>query len=160
LQRNAMAHAAPERVDARDGVRASPRALSQHPDPCPHPATDGKPPCPERLARKPRRTASLWERHISILHHFRPGRLLLTGQPRTSRDGITHCADQQNAPIFTHSAATLEEVWTTTTLSSGACSAESAANLPPLLSSNGLVVDRGFVTADERAALLAYPRKL
>jgi hypothetical protein len=35
-----------------------------------------------------------------------------------------------------------------------------APNLPPLLSSNGLVVDRGFVTADERAALLAYLRKL
>ncbi|MGI8735365.1 MAG: hypothetical protein ACR2LM_18935 [Pyrinomonadaceae bacterium] len=33
-------------------------------------------------------------------------------------------------------------------------------NLPAFLSSNGLVVDRGFVTADERAALLAYLRKL
>ena len=33
-------------------------------------------------------------------------------------------------------------------------------NLPPILSSNGLVVDRGFVTADERGALLAYMRKL
>jgi hypothetical protein len=33
-------------------------------------------------------------------------------------------------------------------------------NLPPILSSNGLVVDRGFVTADERGALLAYLRKL
>ena len=30
----------------------------------------------------------------------------------------------------------------------------------PILSSNGLVVDRGFVNADERAALLAYLRKL
>ena len=35
-----------------------------------------------------------------------------------------------------------------------------APNLPPILSSNGLVVDRGVVTADERAALLAYLRKL
>jgi len=33
-------------------------------------------------------------------------------------------------------------------------------NLPPILSSNGLLVDRGFVTADERPALLAYLRKL
>ncbi|MCM3903543.1 MAG: hypothetical protein ND866_17705 [Pyrinomonadaceae bacterium] len=33
-------------------------------------------------------------------------------------------------------------------------------NLPPFISSNGLVVDRGFVTADERAALLAYLQKL
>ena len=29
-----------------------------------------------------------------------------------------------------------------------------------ILSSNGLVIDRGFVAADERAALLAYLRKL
>jgi len=33
-------------------------------------------------------------------------------------------------------------------------------NLPPILSSNGLVVDRGFVTPEERPALLAYLRKL
>ena len=33
-------------------------------------------------------------------------------------------------------------------------------NLPPILSSNGLVVDRGFINPDERAALLAYLRKL
>jgi hypothetical protein len=33
-------------------------------------------------------------------------------------------------------------------------------NLPPILSSDGLVVDRGFVTAEERPALLAYLRKL
>jgi len=33
-------------------------------------------------------------------------------------------------------------------------------NLPPFLSSNGLVVNRGFVTAEERAGLLAYLRKL
>jgi cytochrome c peroxidase len=33
-------------------------------------------------------------------------------------------------------------------------------NLPPILSSNGLVVDRGFLTDDEKPALLAYLRKL
>ncbi len=33
-------------------------------------------------------------------------------------------------------------------------------NLPPLLSSNGRDIDRGFVTTGERAALLAYLRKL
>lgn len=33
-------------------------------------------------------------------------------------------------------------------------------NLPGILSSNGLVVDRGFLTADERPTLLAYLRKL
>ena len=33
-------------------------------------------------------------------------------------------------------------------------------SLPPILSSNGLIIDRGFVTPDERLALLAYLRKL
>jgi hypothetical protein len=33
-------------------------------------------------------------------------------------------------------------------------------NLPPILSSSGLVVDRGFVAADERSALLAYLLRL
>ena len=35
-----------------------------------------------------------------------------------------------------------------------------APNLPPILSSNGLVVDRGFVTPEERPALLAYLQRL
>jgi hypothetical protein len=35
-----------------------------------------------------------------------------------------------------------------------------APNLPPALSSNGVVVDRGFVTAAERPALLAYLGRL
>jgi hypothetical protein len=33
-------------------------------------------------------------------------------------------------------------------------------NLPPILSSDGLVIDRGFIRAEEREALLAYLRKL
>ena len=33
-------------------------------------------------------------------------------------------------------------------------------NLPPILSSDGLVIDRGFVLMEERAALLAYLKKL
>jgi len=33
-------------------------------------------------------------------------------------------------------------------------------NLPPILSTNGMDLDRGFVMEDERAALLAYLRKL
>ena len=35
-----------------------------------------------------------------------------------------------------------------------------APNMPPGISSNGLVLDRGFVLASERPALLAYLRKL
>jgi hypothetical protein len=33
-------------------------------------------------------------------------------------------------------------------------------NLPPIISSDGLVVDRGIIRPEERAALLAYLRKL
>lgn len=33
-------------------------------------------------------------------------------------------------------------------------------NLPPLLSSDGLVIDRGFIRTEERSPLLAYLRKL
>ena len=33
-------------------------------------------------------------------------------------------------------------------------------NLPPIVSSDGLVIDRGFIGTEEREALLAYLRKL
>jgi len=32
--------------------------------------------------------------------------------------------------------------------------------LPPIISSDGVTIDRGFITAAERPALLAYLRKL
>jgi hypothetical protein len=35
-----------------------------------------------------------------------------------------------------------------------------APNRPPILSSDGTVIDRGFLTPDERPSLLAYLRKL
>jgi hypothetical protein len=44
--------------------------------------------------------------------------------------------------------------------SSGARTPQSPANLPPILSSNGTVIDRGFVLPEERASLLAYLKKL
>ena len=93
-----------------------------------------------------------------------PGRLLLTGQPAdlgvmdvTQLRGIS-----RTAPYFhNNSAATLEEVLDHyDALFRRAARLNPPPNLPPILSSNGLVVDRGFVTADERAALLAYLRKL
>jgi hypothetical protein len=37
---------------------------------------------------------------------------------------------------------------------------DSRADLPPNISSNGRDLDRGFIRADEREALLAYLRKL
>ena len=68
----------------------------------------------------------------------------------------------KTAPYFhNNSAATLEEVLD----HYGAFFKRVARlvpppNLPPFLSSNGLDLDRGFVTMDERAALLAYLKKL
>ena len=93
-----------------------------------------------------------------------PGRLLLTGQPAdlgvmesTQLRGIS-----RTAPYFhNNSAATLDEVLDLY----DAFFRRSARlfpppNRPPILSSDGTVIDRGFVTAEERPALLAYLRKL
>ena len=93
-----------------------------------------------------------------------PGRLLLTGQPAdlgmmddTNLRGIS-----RTAPYFhNNSAATLEDVVDhDIAFFTRAARLNPPPNLPPILSSTGLVVDRGFVAADERAALLAYLRKL
>jgi cytochrome c peroxidase len=68
----------------------------------------------------------------------------------------------KTAPYFhNNSAATLDEVLDHyNAFFRRVARLNPAPNLPPILSSNGLVIDRGFVTADERAALLAYLRKL
>jgi cytochrome c peroxidase len=132
---------------------------------CPRPATDGYAPCPERLARNAR-TYRL-TRADGTLQFFTtsdPGRLLLTGQPAdlgvmdvTQLRGIS-----KTAPYFhNNSAATLEDVVDHyIAFFARVARNNPPPNLPPILSSNGLVVNRGFVTADEREALLAYLRKL
>jgi cytochrome c peroxidase len=68
----------------------------------------------------------------------------------------------KTAPYFhNNSAATLDEVLDHyIALFTRAARVNPPPNLPPFISSNGLVVDRGLVTADERAALLAYLQKL
>jgi cytochrome c peroxidase len=92
-----------------------------------------------------------------------PGRLLLTGQPAdlgvmdvTQLRGIS-----KTAPYFhNNSAATLEEVLDHyLAYFARAARLNPPPNLPPFLSSNGMVLDRGFVAAD-RAALVAYLQKL
>ncbi len=132
---------------------------------CPRPDTDGFAPCPERLARNARTyRITLANGTFQFVTTSDPGRLLLTGQPAdlgvmdvTQLRGIS-----RTAPYFhNNSAATLEEVLDHyDALFRRVARLNPPPNLPPLLSSNGLVVDRGFVTADERAALLAYLRKL
>jgi cytochrome c peroxidase len=132
---------------------------------CPRPATDGYAPCPERLARNARTyRITRADGTFQFATTSDPGRLLLTGQPAdlgvmdvTQLRGIS-----RTAPYFhNNSAATLEEVLDHyDAFFRRVARLNPPPNLPPLLSSNGLVVDRGFVTADERPALLAYLRKL
>ncbi len=132
---------------------------------CPRPATDGYAPCPERLTRNARTyRITLANGTFQFVTTSDPGRLLLTGQPAdlgvmdiTQLRGIS-----RTAPYFhNNSAATLEEVIDHyVAFFTRVARLNPPPNLPPILSSNGLVVDRGFVTADERAALLSYLRKL
>jgi cytochrome c peroxidase len=132
---------------------------------CPRPATDGFLPCPPRLARNARTyQITLANGTTQTVTTSDPGRLLLTGQPGdlgvmdvTQLRGIS-----RTAPYFhNNSAATLEEVIDHYDAQfRRAARLNPPPNLPPILSSNGLVVDRGFVTVDERPALLAYLRKL
>jgi cytochrome c peroxidase len=132
---------------------------------CPRPATDGYAPCPERLNRNARTyRITRADGTFQTVTTSDPGRLLLTGQPAdlgvmdvTQLRGIS-----KTAPYFhNNSAATLEDVVDHyIAFFARVARNNPPPNLPPLLSSNGLVVDRGFVTADERAALLAYLRKL
>ena len=132
---------------------------------CPRPATDGFSPCPPRLARNARTyRITLADGTFQTVTTSDPGRLLLTGQPgdlgvmdATQLRGIS-----RTAPYFhNNSAATLEEVLDHyDAFFRRAARLNPPPNLPPILSSNGLVIDRGFVTPDERPALLAYLRKL
>ena len=132
---------------------------------CPRPATDGIAPCPQRLARNARTyRITLANGTFQFVTTSDPGRLLLTGQPgdlgvmdMTQLRGIS-----KTAPYFhNNSAATLEEVLDHyEALFRRAARLNPPPNLPPIISSNGLVVDRGFITPEERVALLAYLRKL
>ena len=87
-----------------------------------------------------------------------PGRLLLTDQPTdlgvmdvTQLRGISKTA----AYFHNNSAATLEEVLDPyDAFFRRVARLNPPPNLPPLLSSNGLVVDRGFVT--QTSALLCW----
>ena len=132
---------------------------------CPRPATDDFLPCPPRLARNARTYRILLANGTTqTFTTSDPGRLLLTGQIAdlgimdiTQLRGIS-----RTAPYFhNNSAATLEAVLDHyDAFFRRAARLNPPPNLPPILSSNGLVVDRGFVTLEERPALLAYLRTL
>jgi cytochrome c peroxidase len=132
---------------------------------CPRPTTDGYAPCPSRLARNARTyRITLADGSFQFVTTSDPGRLLLTGQPAdlnimdvTQLRGIG-----RTAPYFhNNSAATLEEVLDHyDAFFRRVARTNPPPNLPPIISTNGLVVDRGFVAPSEREALLAYLRKL
>src|SRR5438132_6916151 len=133
---------------------------------CPRPAApDEFQPCPQRLARNARTyRITLANGTFQFATTSDPGRLLLTGQPAdlgmmdvTQLRGIS-----KTAPYFhNNSAATMEEVLDHyDALFKRAARLNPAPALPPFISSNGVDVDRGFVTKEERPALLAYLRRL
>lgn len=132
---------------------------------CPRPTADGFAACPPRLARNARLyRIELANGTFQFVTTSDPGRLLLTGQPAdlgvmdtTQLRGIS-----RTAPYFhNNSAATLEEVLDHyEALFRRAARLNPAPNRPPILSSDGTVIDRGFLTPEERPALLAYLRKL
>jgi cytochrome c peroxidase len=132
---------------------------------CPHPTTDGFRPCPERLERNIRTyRITLANGTSQTFTTSDPGRLLLTGQiadlgmmDNTNLRGIG-----RTAPYFhNNSASTLEDVLDHyTAFFARAARLNPPPNLPPIVSSDGLVIDRGFIAPEERAALLAYLRKL
>src|SRR6266498_1773968 len=129
---------------------------------CPRPATDGYSPCPPRLVRNARTyRITLANGTFQFVTTSDPGRLLLTGQ--TADLGVMDITQlrgiSRTAPYFqNNSAATLEEVLDHyDAFFRRVARLNPPPNLPPILSSNGLVVDRGFVTADERPAQLRIP---
>jgi cytochrome c peroxidase len=132
---------------------------------CPRPASDGFRPCPQRLERNARTyRITLANGTFQFVTTSDPGRLLLTGQPADL--GVMDIPQlrgiSKTAPYFhNNSAASLDEVVDHyVAFFTRAARLNPPPNLPPILSSNGLVIDRGFVTADERAGLLAYLLKL
>jgi cytochrome c peroxidase len=132
---------------------------------CPRPAVDGFAPCAPRLERNARTyRVTLGNGTFQFVTTSDPGRLLLTGQIAdlgvmdvTQLHGIS-----KTAPYFhNNSAATLVDVLDHyDAFFRRLARLNPPPNLPPVLSSNGVVVDRGFVTADERPALLAYVGRL
>ncbi len=133
--------------------------------PCPRPATDDFSPCAQRLARNARTyRITLANGTTQTFTISDPGRLLLTGQ--IADLGVMDVPQlrgiSKTAPYFhNNSAAKLEEVLDHyDAFFKRVARLAPPPNLPPILSSNGLDLDRGFVKEDERAALLAYLKKL
>jgi len=113
---------------------------------CPRPAIDGFAPCPPRLARNARTyRITLADGTFQTVTTSDPGRLLLTGQPAdlSVMDATQLRGISRTAPYFhNNSAATLEEVLDHYDAFFRRAARVGPPNLPPILSSNGLVIDR------------------
>ena len=126
-------------------------------------ATDGFLACPLRLARNARTyRITLVNGTTQTFTTSDPGRLLLTGQMGdhgvmdvTQLRGIS-----KTAPYFHNNSAATLVLDHYEAFFRRAARLNPAPNLPPILSSDGTVIDRGFVLPEERAALLAYLKKL
>jgi cytochrome c peroxidase len=135
---------------------------------CPRPAGDGFVPCPTRLARNARTyRITLADGTFQFVTTSDPGRMLLTGQPADigAMDVTQLRGIGRTAPYFhNNSAATLEDVLdhydAFFARVARVARLNPPPNLPPIISSNGVDLDRGFIRPEERAALLAYLRKL
>ena len=131
---------------------------------CPRPSTDGFEPCPPRLARNARiYRVTVANGTYQFVTTSDPGRLLLTGQPAdlSAMDTTQLRGISRTAPYFhNNSAATLEQVLDHyDAFFRFVVRTSPPQNLPAIVSSNGTVVDRGFVAPAERPALLAFLRK-
>lgn len=129
----------------------------------PRPAADFAP-GPSRLTRNVQKfQVTLASGATTNIATSDPGRLLLTGQiadlglmDMPNLRGIS-----KTAPYFhNNSAATLEEMLDHYKAFFARVARLNPSPLPPLLSSDGTTRDRGFFLESERAALLAYLRKI
>ena len=121
-------------------------------------------PCPPRLARNARiYSITLADGSYQFVTTSDPGRLPLTGQPAdlSAMDTTQLRGIGRTAPYFhNNSAATLEQVLDPyDAFFRFVVRTNPPQNLPAIVSSNGTVVDRGFIAPEERPALLAYLRK-
>jgi hypothetical protein len=120
---------------------------------------------PARLERNARKyQITLANGTVTTFTTSDPGRLLLTGQIADlgMMDTPNLRGISRTAPYFhNNSAATLEETLDHyDAFFARVARLNPPPNRPPILSSNGVDWDRGFVLPEERAALLAYLRKL
>ena len=120
---------------------------------CPRLTTDGFAPCPPRLARNARTyRITLADGTFQTVTTSDPGRLLLTGQPADLgvMDVDTTPRHQPDRAVLSQQlSGDLEEVLDLyDAFFRRRCRLFPPPNLPPILSSDGVVLDRGFVTAD------------